>query len=363
MSGGLSFKQCILKAGGYTGGKSTITSSHKIYKLSSNENILGCSPEIIQAQNNVSCHLYPDPQALPLKSAICEHYNGLIQLGQIMVANGGSELIDMIIRAFVEPEDEVMVTSPYFTPYKMFAHWSGAVIIDVPLVGEDYHLDVDAILQSITPKTKLLFLTSPNNPTGTVIDRDTFEQLMARLPDHVVVVYDEVYQQFATNPQYFTALEFVQKNYSIIGLNSFSKAYGLANIRLGYAYSTPAIAAYVNMLYRPFQINGITQQAGIAALRDKHWLDNVCRIITSERAWLSQELKRMNISFVPSEANFLLINCELKEEEEEYLLAQKGIMVRPTSSFQAPKHIRVTIGDREANEAFVKAYASIRNSN
>ena len=354
------FKSYILSSGGYSGGKSTkevSATSSKIYKLSSNENLLGGSPKAIKAMNEsiIDVNFYPDGIPYRLKNALAKHYNEELSPDQFIIGNGGSEIIDMIARAFLDESTECIVSTPYFTPYKMFVQWVGGHVIDVPLVLPNYSLDVEGILAAINPNTRVIFLTSPNNPTGTYIPKKQLEILLERIPDYVLVVYDEVYRHFADSEDYTTAVEYVKKGHNIIAINSFSKTYGLASLRLGYAYTTLEISQYIHKLCRPFYINSININAGIAALEDVEFVHKTVQHVLIERKRICSIFKDLDIRFWPSQANFVMIQSPPHISNMVDYMISKGVMVR--SAFGTPDCVRITIGTSEANDKMLNALA------
>ena len=224
----------------YKGGKNIPPSKKKIYKLSSNENPLGPSPKAVEAIKSALERIdrYPDQTDIRLREALVKDFDGKLTADQFLTGNSGSEIIDMILRAFINEGDEVIYSNPCFLPYSVFSRWYGAEQINVPLKEPNYDLDLKGILNAITNRTKIIFLTSPNNPTGTYIPKAVLEDFLARIPKNIVVVFDEVYRHFADAEDYVSALPYVLQGHNVIALNSFSKTYGLAGQRIGYCYTT-----------------------------------------------------------------------------------------------------------------------------
>lgn len=350
----------------YKGGKtrSEVTSDKKIYKLSSNENLLGSSPKALAAIRD-HLHLlneYPDRTDKRLQKALSKFYQEELLPNQFITSNSGVEMLELIVRAFLGEGLECIFSNPAFEPYRMFPAKLGAVAKNVPLLDDNFDLDVDGILQAITDKTRLIFLTSPNNPTGTHIPKAQLDALISQLPKHVVLVYDEVYYQFAQAEDYTTALPYVLDGHQVIGVNSFSKAYGLAGLRMGYAYSTPEIAQYVSQVRRPFMLSTLVLEAAIAALNDQAFIAKTVKMVNDGKKYLYLELDKLGIKYWQSEANFILIKPEMKDTLFEEKMLGEGIMVRPVANFGAPGCIRVTIGTEEANRAFVGALSRVVGS-
>lgn len=362
------FKPYLKPSNLYVGGMTRdevkdIIGDKKLYKLSSNENIYGSSPKALKAiQDHVhTLSEYPDRSDAKLRDALASFYKGRLDADQFITADSGSEVLELIIRAFLNPGDEIIVSNPCFKPYQMSSEKVGAVTIDVPLKPESYALDVDGIIDAITEKTRLIFVTSPNNPTGSYVPASTINNLIDRLPQDVVLVLDEVYALFADAEDYSDAVPFVNSGKNVIGVNSFSKTFGLAGIRLGYAYSTPEISDYLQRLYKPFPLSTLTLEAGIAALSDTDFLEGALSMVKNERPYIYKELDRLGMKYYPSQANFILIRPTTDPDQMTQDLLREGIMVRPVAGFGAPGCLRVTVGDREANSAYITALEKVLN--
>ncbi|REE83153.1 histidinol-phosphate aminotransferase [Lutibacter oceani] len=357
------FKSFLTVKNSYKGGKGIVpkNQNQKVYKLSSNENPIGTSPMAIEAiKNNLKdLHLYPDTTDIRLRKALEVYYNYQLKAEQFVCAASGSELLDLIVRGFVREGEEVIVSTPCFVPYKMFSRWAGATIIDVPLFIEDYGLDVEGIVNAISNKTRIIFLTSPNNPTGSYIPKDVFEDFMFKIPSNIVVVFDEVYWHFAEANDYVRALPYISQYPNIIAINSFSKTYGLAALRVGYAYTNKEVANYLHQICKPFLITKLSLQGAIAALKDVFFIKRTMNIIKNERIFLQSQFEKMCIDYYPSQANFFLINPPIPADDFVKYLAEEGIAVRPVENFGAVGKVRISIGNREANEALIKAIKKI----
>ena len=333
----------------------------KIYKLSSNENLLGTSPLAISAikENIKNLNEYPDRTTAALQEALSEFYNGELASDQFICGNSGSEVLELIIRAFMNEDLEAIVSSPCFLPYEMFSRWQGAKVHDVRLLEPDYSIDTESILAAINDKTRLLFLTTPNNPTGTYIPQDQLDELIARIPEHVVIVLDEVYYHYADAPDFTTAKRYVAQGRRVIGLNSFSKTYGLASVRSGYAYSTPEISSYIRHICKPFLVNKLTLAASIGALKDKDFLHQTVSNNKEQKTILYKAFDEMGLHYWESQANFILVRPKMDAEDFVQKLLQEGIMVRPSANFGAPGCVRITIGTAESTAALIEALKKI----
>ncbi len=357
------FKPYLQNGGTYKGGKtlSELGTDRKIYKLSSNEHPVGPSPKAVaavkKAANNF--HFYPDRNGARLQTALSDFYKNEIPAGQFFTGNSGSEILDFIIRGFLGEGLEAIICNPAFGIYNMFSGWQGATVKDVPLLAPNFGLDVDGILNAITDKTRVIFLTSPNNPTGSYVPRADLEKLLDHVPKHLVVVLDEVYYRFSDAPDFVTAMEYVKKGHQIIAVNSFSKTYGLAALRIGYGYSTPEIAEYLLMYNRPFLLNQLSIEAGIAALSDEEFVQETVTMVQSERTKIYAALEQMDVTHWKSQGNFILIKPSMEATTFTEAMLKEGIMVRPVANFGAPGCIRVTIGTPEANAAYLAALKKV----
>ena len=347
----------------YKGGisREDIVCDNKIFKLSSNENILGPSPLAIQEIQKAISRLneYPEPTGKELSMALADFHPGDLSPDQFITDNSGVAIIELIVRAFLGPGLENIVTNPTFGAYIDFSKKIGATVIDVPLRGDDFEIDVDGIIQAITPNTRVIWLCSPSNPTGLHIPEQKVDDLLDRIPDHVVVVYDEVYHHFVTADDYTTGQKYVDRGMPVIAINSFSKAYGLAGIRCGYAYSTKEIAGYINKLRRPFQVHSLGIAAAKGAMKDEDFLIGTQEMVEAGKSYLYPRLEEVGLKFWKSQSNFILVKPEMSVQDFVIGLQNEGIMVRSAEGFGARGCVRVTIGDQEANEAYIRALRRI----
>ncbi len=332
----------------------------KIWKLSSNENILGPSPMAQKAIADCiqNLHEYDFRDDHQLKNAICESYPSLTS-ENIVTANSGIEALELITRGFLKPGLECIISHPTFVAYESMIENEGAKVVNIPLNPDDYTLEIEKILAAVNDKTRLVFVTNPNNPTGTYTNKKRIDYLINNLPDDVIVVYDEVYFHFADAFDFPRAYDYIKENKNVIGVHSFSKAYGLAGIRLGYAFSTPEIAEYLGNIKRPFIINTMTMIGGIAALKDTGHLEKTKDLIRTEKKWLYKEFDKLGIMYWPSQANFIFIHSKINLANFIDGMLNEGIMIRPCNKFGAPNGARITIGNREANTALIKAISNV----
>lgn len=360
----LHFKPYLLNQLAYKGGKSRDEdATNRIYKLSSNENPIGASPLAVEAlkQYAHTAFEYPEATNQEFNEALEQFYLNKIKANQFITTNSGVANIELVMRGFLEPSTEFIYSSPAFIAYRGFGEKMGAKGVDIPLKGPNFDLDVAGILEAVNPQTRLVLITSPNNPTGTHIPRPQVDELVDNLPDHVVLLFDEVYYQFADAEDYVRATPYVVAGKNVVAVNSFSKAYGLAGMRVGYSYSTTEITGYLRNLRRPFMVNTLSMKAAMAALLDDQFISQTVQVVRSGRDYLYAELGRLDCQFWKTQANFILIRPEMTALQFVSEMAEQNVMVRPAEGMSDPNAVRVTIGDKEANAAFIRAYETVMN--
>ncbi len=364
------FKEYIFKTQPYKGGSTRkdacikdagTNDTRALHKMSSNENPLGASPKALEAicknLRQISEYGFQDDRVFTEK--LSKFFEGAMQPEQFLPANSGMELLDMVCRAFLSPGDSCILSSPTFMAYKNFSELCGANVIDVPLIKDSFALDIHGIIAAINETTKLIFISNPNNPTGSFAGRTEMDELVNHLPDHVVLLYDEAYYQYVGKADYPRAQEYIERGKNVIGLHSFSKAYGLAGLRLGYIFSTAKITGYLRHLRRPFMVNSLAMEAGMAALDDWQHLSKTLKLNQIEKQWLYDQLDKLKIHYWKTEANFILMRPAADTEIFATQLLKEGIMVRTTAVMGAPACVRVTIGTRNMNAAFIVALTKI----
>lgn len=333
----------------------------KIFKLSSNENPLGPSPAAIEAIRHHSITLgeYPPTRDTRLRQALADHYGAGLTSDHFFAANSGSEGLECIGRAFLQPGDECIICSPAFSVYNWVAGLQKAILVDVPLDPVWLTHRLDAILAAVTDRTRLIFLSNPHNPAGTIITADEMETLYTGLPDHVVVVSDEVYVHYVDRPDFPKTVSDVLANRNVIILHSFSKAFGLAGLRLGSGIARPDLIARMAPFHRTFHLGSMTIEAGIAALKDRAHLKKSVDMALQGKAWLYQQFARLGLATWPSEANFILVRLPAPAYETAVRLLEFGVIVMPQARNGLDNCIRVTVGTPEGNEAFIQALEKV----
>lgn len=322
----------------------------EILKLASNENPLGPSPKARQAMIEAleRTHFYPDGGGYYLREAIAEALG--FSMANIILGNGSNEIIEFIGHAYLRPGDEIVEAAHSFAVYRLMAQLFGAKTVDVPDPG--FTADLDAMLAAITPKTKEVFIANPNNPTGTMVGQDAIDRFMERVPDHVMVVFDEAYYEFPDNPP--DVLKYVRAGRNIVVLRTFSKIQGLANLRIGYGIAAPEIVEVLQKARQPFNVNGIAQAGALAGLRDAAHIEETRRVTREGRNFLQSEFLAMDLEFVPSHANFVLVRVGDGKKVFDALL-RRGIIVRAMGSYGLPAWIRVSVGTMPQNKIFIAA--------
>ena len=325
-----------------------------IIKLASNENPLGPSPKAIQAMRAAleKAQLYPDGGGFYLRSALGARL-GLAR-ENIILGNGSNEVIEFLGHAFLNPGDDVIVSEHAFIAYKLIATLFGARTIETP--SPDYEHDLDAMLNAITPKTKIIFIANPNNPTGTLISQTKLDKFISRLPENIVAVFDEAYFEFLDHPP--DTLQHVRDGRDIVVLRTFSKIHGLASLRVGYGIARRELIEVLQKTRQPFNVNGIAQAAALAALADEAHQCETRKIVDEGRAYLQEQFAAMDLRFVPGAANFVMVNVGDGAAVFKKLLAQK-IIVRALKGYNLPEWVRLTVGTIEQNERCIAALKKI----
>ncbi len=319
-----------------------------IIKLASNENPFGPSPRAVAAAKRALEHgeLYPDGGCFELRQKLAKRFN--LTPEQFIVGNGSNEIIELLGHAFISPGDEVVMGAPAFVVYKLVTLLFGAKAIEVPL--REWRHDLGAIARAITPRTRLVYVCSPNNPTGTANTEAELLAFARGLPDHVIAVFDEAYAEFVERPPDLRPL--IAEGRKVVCLRTFSKIYGLASLRVGYGYAAAELCALLNRVRQPFNVNAIAQAAAIAALDDRAFAEKTARENRAGLTQLENGARSLGLEYVPSVANFMLIKVGDGARVFESL-QRRGVIVRPVKSYGLPEWIRVTVGTSEQNERFL----------
>jgi histidinol-phosphate aminotransferase len=322
-------------------------------KLASNENPLGPSPKAMAAMTAAlsGLHRYPEEPGYVLLHRLADHLN--VDASQIIVGNGSDEVLGMLSTALLQPGDEVIVPTPSFLMYTIVAQTAGAVTVPVPLRGLE--LDLPAILSSVNAKTRIIFICNPNNPTGQIVTQEAFDAFLEALPENVLVVVDEAYIEFVRNPECLNGLACLDAKTPVVVLRTFSKAYGLAGLRVGYAVMSAELAEVINRVRMPFNVNTIAQVAATAALDDIGFLRKTLSLVHHSLDMFYGALSERGIGYFPSQSNFFLIDLARDAKQVYEDMLHQGVIVRPMSGYGYPQYIRINVGLPEENQRFIDA--------
>ncbi len=330
-----------------------------VFKLASNENPLGPSPLAVDAmQKNLNkMHDYPDGYCYYLREALSKKLG--VGQDQLIFGNGSDEILYLLALAYVNPEDEAVMATPSFSQYEFAMHLAGGVPRQVGLVGEDFQYDLDAILDAVNEKTRLVFLCTPNNPTGTIIRKQELNRFLEKMPEKVLLVLDQAYLEYAKDPDHPTGIEYIEQNFPVISLRTFSKIYGLAGLRIGYGVAPADVVADLSRVRGPFSVNAMAQAAARAALEDRDHVQRSQELVEQSRRQLAEGFAEMGLKAVPDQANFCFVDTGVDSKEVFQALMQRGVIVRTGDIFGYPTYIRVTYGTEEQNKRFLEGLKDV----
>jgi histidinol-phosphate aminotransferase len=356
-------KSGILDIAPYVGGKSVAKPGVRVVKLSSNETPLGPSPAAVKAFTDAAntLHRYPDGTAIKLREAISETYS--LPVERLVCGNGSDELIGLLIHAYAGAGDEILMSRHGFLMYKIYAQSFGVSTVMAP--EKNLRTDVDAMLAAVTPKTRIVFVANPNNPTGSYITKDELKHLHAGLPSSTLLVVDAAYSEYVTLPDYTDGSELVAKHANVVMLRTLSKIYGLSALRIGWAYAPTHVVDVLNRIRGPFNVSIPAQAAGAAAARDKNFIEKARAFNNEWRAWLSKEIAALRLTVHPSIANFVLVEFpggKHTAEAANAFLMERGLIVRDVAAYGLPDCLRISIGLEDDNRAVVNALADFLKS-
>jgi len=325
-------------------------------KLASNENPVGPSSKALKAIEDSlpNIHRYPDGSGFHLKDAIAEYFN--IKPSNIILGNGSNEIIELSVRTFLNPGDEIVFADQSFIFYKLVTQAANCRGVVVPL--KDFTHDLERMTEAISEKTKMIFISNPNNPTGTAVGRGDIERFMDRLRDDIIVVFDEAYYEYVEREDFPDTVKYVRDGKNVIVLRTFSKIYGLAGLRVGYGFARAELVNFMNRVRQPFNVNSLAQTGAVAALKDKNHLERSREVNRKGKEYLYGEFRRLGLDYIPTEANFILVRMENGREIYNKLL-KKGVIVRAVDGYKLQNYIRVTIGLPDENERFIEALTEI----
>lgn len=330
----------------------------EVCKLSFNESPYGPSPAAITAiqQAAANVNLYHDPESQILRSALAKHYG--IAVNGIVLGNGADEVITLLAQALLTIGDEAVIPVPTFGQYAAATMLTGAHPVLVP-VRKDMSINLEAVADAISANTKIIFLCNPNNPTGLTLNPGELREFVAHVPGNIVIVLDEAYAEYADSEEYLSGISLIEEYTNIVTVRTFSKIYGLAGLRLGYAIAHPQLAGFIDKVRNPFNINSITQAAGLAALLDIDFTKKVAILNAEERSWLSRELTDIGFHVYPSQTNFLFVDTGCNCIPICDQLMRRGIIIRPGTTWNMPAHVRVSLGNHHQNAMIIDVLREI----
>jgi histidinol-phosphate aminotransferase len=326
-------------------------------KLASNENPLGVSPKVTQVLVDGARGVarYPDGSGYRLRHRLAElHGTGA---DAITLGNGSNDVLDMVARVFLGPGDESLFSEYAFAVYPLSSQAVGARLVSAP--ARDYGHDLEALQARITPQTRVIWIANPNNPTGTWLGREPLHDFLSRVPADVILVIDEAYFEYVDETEYPDATQWLTEFPNLIVTRTFSKAYGLAGLRVGYALSHPIVADLLNRVRQPFNVNLLAQSAALAALDDPQFLEHCVALNRAGMQQISDGLKALDVDFIPSVGNFLTLNLQRNAADVDRALLQRGVITRPIAGYGLPNHLRVSIGLEAENARFLAALREV----
>jgi histidinol-phosphate aminotransferase len=326
----------------------------EIVKLASNENPLGPSPNAIESMRRAlgSAQLYPDGSGFYLCEALADRLGFARE--NIILGNGSNEIIEFLGHAFLKPGDEIITPKHAFIAYKLAAQLFGSRTVET--ATPRFEQDLDAIVAAIRPRTRIIFIANPNNPTGALVSQERIDAFIRQVPENIITVFDEAYFEFLENPP--DTLRYVRDRRNVVVLRTFSKIHGLASLRIGYGIGSCELMEVLQKTRQPFNVNGIGQVGALAALTDIGHQRETKRVIDGGRDYLQKQFQGLKLEFIPAHANFIMLNVGVGKAIFQKLLAKK-IIVRPLKNYGLPEWLRVSVGTMEENEKLIAALTEI----
>ena len=324
-----------------------------VVKLASNENPLGPANSAIKAvqQHVASAHLYPDSGGYNLKKVLASALDLTPEM--ITLGNGSNDVLDLLGRAFIRPGDEVIYSEYAFVVYSIVTQGLGGKAVVTP--AKEWGHDLDAMLTAVSDKTRMVYIANPNNPTGTWLSTDQLTAFMQQIPERVIVVLDEAYTEYVSETEFANGLELQKSFPNLVVTRTFSKAYGLAGLRVGYAASSPEIADLLSRVRQPFNVNSLALVAAEAVLQDKPYLEKTVQVNTEGMAQLERGFDALGLQYIPSVGNFITVDMQRDAGDVYQSLLKEGVIVRPVANYSMPNHLRISIGLKADNERCLEA--------
>ncbi len=329
-----------------------------VAKLASNENALGPSPRALAAAREACArvNLYPDGSAFHLRRALARKLG--VTPEEIVVGNGSNEVLELVVRTFLGPDDETLTSAGSFVVYRLATQAHGRRCVEAPM--KDHRYDLDALAARLSARTRVVFLANPDNPNGTWFGKAELDRFLAAVPGHVLVVLDEAYVEYVSAADFPDGLEVRKRHPNVVVVRTFSKIYGLAGLRLGYGVATPEIVEVLDRVREPFNVNLVAQAAGIAALDDAEHVARSRALVESERPFLSDALRALGATVWPSQTNFVLADFPGRPGKDLFEgLLRQGVVVRPMGGYGFPTAQRITLGTRAENRKLLAALGKV----
>ncbi|NVM20984.1 MAG: histidinol-phosphate transaminase [Desulfobacterales bacterium] len=321
-------------------------------KLASNENPIGPSPKAVEAIMGAlkNLHRYPDGNSFRLVQGLAEKLK--VSSNQIVLGNGSNEIIELLVRTFLQKDDAVIMPAASFLMYEIMVQASGAKPVKVPL--KDRVVDLEGMAERISADTRMIFVNNPNNPTGTIVSKSALEDFLERVPREVILVMDEAYIEFVRDKACPTGLGYLDGNKTVVTLRTFSKAYGLAGLRIGYGVMRKELAGLIHRVRQPFNTNSLAQIGALAALNDDAFFTETLGLVHEGLDFLYEQIDIMGLRYFPSQTNFFLIDVQQDANEVFEKMLGMGVIVRPMAAYGYPACIRVNVGLPEENRRFIE---------
>lgn len=329
-----------------------------VIKLASNENPLGPSPKAVKAMQEeiMKVNLYPDGACHYLRLELAAKHQ--VEANQIIVGNGSDEIIKLLAETYINPGDNALMAYPSFSEYEFAVKVMDGKCRQINSI--DFRHDLQNMAAAIDPRTKMVFVCNPNNPTGTIVTKAEVADFMAKVPEDVVVVFDEAYYEYVTHPDYVSGLDYVAKGYkNVVALRTFSKIYGLSGLRVGYGIAHPEVIAWINRVREPFNVNSLAQIAARAAISDVEHVERSKQANQAGRAYLYNKFREMGLAYWASETNFIWVDIKTNCRPVFQALLREGVIIRTGDIFGYENFIRVTVGTAEQNERFMATFKKV----
>ncbi len=328
-----------------------------VVKIASNENPLGPSPKAVEAikANAAEVNQYPDGSCFELRQKLSVHLG--VAPENLFFANGGDELIFCFAQTFICPDDEIITPECTFSEYGTSALLMAGKAVTVPM--KDWEIDIDGLLSAVTPKTKAIYITNPNNPTGSLVPKEKIDYLVDNMPENCLLFLDEAYHEYVDDQDYSNAINYVKEDKNVVILRTFSKVYGIAGVRIGYGIASKRILDLVEKTRLPFNVNRIAQKAAIAALSDTDHVANSRNVNRSGKEFLYSEFDKLGLKYKPTQGNFVWVDVQTDSRALFAKLESMGVIIRPGAPFGAPTYIRVSVGTQRELDKFIDCLKKI----